>query len=71
MATEYCSHCEKESEMLDVYKPQECEHCGEVLLPCRICTDLQDAHKAMFGWNVISCSACPFDYLKDKDKTEV
>jgi len=62
MAVEFCSHCEAETEMDDVYKPQACQHCGITLLPCRICTDLQDAHYLRFGYNVISCTECPFEY---------
>lgn len=68
MSVEFCSDCEYESEMVDEFIPQPCENCGVILLPCRICTDLQDAHKELFGYNVISCSNCPFDYKNQENK---
>lgn len=34
---EYCPFCDTESTMLNIFIPQPCSNCSELLLPCSIC----------------------------------
>lgn len=41
MIIEYCSHCEGEVQLENVYKVQDCPHCKKKIMPCSICKTLQ------------------------------
>ncbi len=36
MITEWCSHCGKETELRNEFRPQVCD-CGTPILPCTLC----------------------------------
>lgn len=48
LAEEYCPHCSGETRIKAEFKVQQCEYCGERILPCSLC-EKQD------------CKNCPFE----------
>lgn len=59
-ADEYCPKCENIAELHNVFVPQICEHCFNILLPCSIC-------------NHQKCGLCPLEKVRNvmKDSMEL
>ena len=51
--TEWCPYCDLETELEPIFQKQNCQECGEDILPCSMCIP-----------DKVDCSNCPIENSK-------
>ncbi|MCU6603832.1 anti-repressor SinI family protein [Peribacillus frigoritolerans] len=59
---EWCSHCEHEVELKNIFMPQQCPKCEEIILPCNQCESRDCANCPLYSSHSVGYSVLFIGY---------